>query len=159
MAPENQFKPEKARGGFCSGSLCDPRPRHGQRSQDRVQKMTPKNQFNFFFFFKYFWGKCLGSEGKRRKLCNKQFTVRKINEAAKSSRWKINEATDNLFTERDTVMAATSVCIYTPRTPDFHRFCVKWAVDVGALIVFVHYRLAPEHHLPAAYHDSISALQ
>lgn len=50
-------------------------------------------------------------------------------------------------------------CRYTPRSPYFHRFCVKWAANVGALIVSVDYRLAPEHRLPAAYLDSISALQ
>jgi len=50
-------------------------------------------------------------------------------------------------------------CSFTPRSPYFHHFCLKWAAYVGALIVSVHYRLAPEHRLPAAYHDSISALQ
>lgn len=50
-------------------------------------------------------------------------------------------------------------CRYTPRSPIFHRFCLEWAAHVGAIIVSLDYRLAPEHRLPAAYHDSISALQ
>lgn len=50
-------------------------------------------------------------------------------------------------------------CLLTPQNSAIHRFCVKWAADAGALIVSVHYRLAPEHRLPAAYDDSVSALQ
>jgi len=50
-------------------------------------------------------------------------------------------------------------CLLGPQSPVIHRFCVKWAADIGALIVSVHYRLTPEHRLPTAYHDSISAVQ
>ena len=50
-------------------------------------------------------------------------------------------------------------CLFSPRTPVSHRFCLKWAADVGALIISVHYRLAPEHRLPSAYQDSVSALR
>ncbi|KAH9328901.1 hypothetical protein KI387_001009, partial [Taxus chinensis] len=34
----------------------------------------------------------------------------------------------------------------------------KWAAMLGVIIVSVNYRLAPEHRLPATYHDVIDAL-
>lgn len=50
-------------------------------------------------------------------------------------------------------------CGYITRNPIFHGFCLKWAPYVGTLIISVDYTLAPKHRVPAAYHDSISALQ
>ncbi|GLJ46811.1 hypothetical protein SUGI_0987140 [Cryptomeria japonica] len=50
-------------------------------------------------------------------------------------------------------------CIFSPATPVVHRACQMWAATLGALIVSVDYRLAPEHHLPCGYQDSIAALQ
>jgi acetyl esterase/lipase len=41
----------------------------------------------------------------------------------------------------------------------FHNFSLKLAATVGAIVVSVAYRLAPEHRLPAAYDDCITALQ
>eukprot|EP01018_Ginkgo_biloba_P014031 Gb_12886 [translate_table: standard] len=49
-------------------------------------------------------------------------------------------------------------CFVSPAVIDTHRFCSKWAAALCALIVSVNYRLAPEHRLPAAYDDSVAAM-
>jgi acetyl esterase/lipase len=50
-------------------------------------------------------------------------------------------------------------CLASPAVPEYHNFPLKLAATVGAIVVSVAYRLAPEHRLPAAYDDCISALQ
>eukprot|EP01018_Ginkgo_biloba_P014033 Gb_12887 [translate_table: standard] len=50
-------------------------------------------------------------------------------------------------------------CCFTPAHIAVHSFCLKWAVSLGAIIVSVNYRLAPEHRLPAAYNDSAAAIE
>uniref|UniRef100_A0A0D6QVT5 Alpha/beta hydrolase fold-3 domain-containing protein n=1 Tax=Araucaria cunninghamii TaxID=56994 RepID=A0A0D6QVT5_ARACU len=49
-------------------------------------------------------------------------------------------------------------CHFSPRSPTIHRLGLVWASKLGAIIVSVGYRLAPEHRLPTAYEDSIAAL-
>jgi len=50
-------------------------------------------------------------------------------------------------------------CLASPALPDFHNFTLKLAASLGAIVVSVAYRLAPEHRLPAAYDDCITAVQ
>eukprot|EP01018_Ginkgo_biloba_P014025 Gb_30371 [translate_table: standard] len=50
-------------------------------------------------------------------------------------------------------------CFGSPSHFIAHRFCLKWAASIGAIIVSVKYRLAPEHRLPAAYEDSFAAVE
>jgi len=50
-------------------------------------------------------------------------------------------------------------CVASPALPTFHNFSLKLSATVGAIVVSVAYRLAPEHRLPAAYDDCITALQ
>ncbi|KAH9291298.1 hypothetical protein KI387_043511 [Taxus chinensis] len=50
-------------------------------------------------------------------------------------------------------------CFLTPANPIIHCMCQLWAAKLDVIIVSVNYRLTPEHRLPAAYHDSIAALQ
>ncbi|KAJ9679182.1 hypothetical protein PVL29_021189 [Vitis rotundifolia] len=40
----------------------------------------------------------------------------------------------------------------------FHDHCAHMAAEIGAVVVSVEYRLAPEHRLPAAYEDGVEAL-
>jgi len=50
-------------------------------------------------------------------------------------------------------------CLASPSLVLFHNFTLKLAASVGAIVVSVAYRLAPEHRLPAAYEDCVTALQ
>ncbi|KAH9302755.1 hypothetical protein KI387_014338 [Taxus chinensis] len=54
---------------------------------------------------------------------------------------------------------ASGFCSLSPATPVVHSMCLLWAARLGVIIVSVKYRLAPENRLPAAYEDSIAALQ
>lgn len=49
-------------------------------------------------------------------------------------------------------------CFLSPAFMGSHRFCVKLASALSAIIVSVNYRLAPEHRLPVAYEDAVTAL-
>jgi len=50
-------------------------------------------------------------------------------------------------------------CLASPAMPQFHNFSLKLSATVGAVVISVGYRLAPEHRLPAAYDDCITALK
>ncbi|GLJ50074.1 hypothetical protein SUGI_1065060 [Cryptomeria japonica] len=49
-------------------------------------------------------------------------------------------------------------CFISPAFIASHRFCLKLAATIGAIVVSVNYRLAPEFRLPAAYDDSMEVL-
>ncbi|KAL0393119.1 UNVERIFIED_CONTAM: 2-hydroxyisoflavanone dehydratase [Sesamum radiatum] len=50
-------------------------------------------------------------------------------------------------------------CLESAFSSQYHRYMNILSAKAGALVVSVEYRLAPEHHLPAAYHDSWHALK
>ncbi|GLJ50069.1 hypothetical protein SUGI_1064880 [Cryptomeria japonica] len=50
-------------------------------------------------------------------------------------------------------------CFLSPAFIASHHFCLKLAATIGAIVVSVNYRLAPEFCLPAAYDDCMEVLQ
>lgn len=48
--------------------------------------------------------------------------------------------------------------VYTPSTPLYHNYLNALVAESQVIAVSVHYRRAPEHHLPVAYEDSWAAL-
>ncbi|KAL9675957.1 hypothetical protein QQ045_004166 [Rhodiola kirilowii] len=50
-------------------------------------------------------------------------------------------------------------CVGSCTWPTFHTCCLKLAADLQAIVISPDYRLAPEHRLPAALDDAVSALE
>ncbi|WOK91739.1 hypothetical protein Cni_G00430 [Canna indica] len=50
-------------------------------------------------------------------------------------------------------------CIGSRTWPNVQTYCLRLASDLRALVVAPDYRLAPEHRLPAAIHDSFAAVE
>ncbi|XP_059433990.1 2-hydroxyisoflavanone dehydratase-like [Corylus avellana] len=50
-------------------------------------------------------------------------------------------------------------CVGSPFNKTFHNFLLSLASAARAVVISVDYRLAPEHPLPTAHHDSWAALQ
>ncbi|XP_058086028.1 probable carboxylesterase 15 [Magnolia sinica] len=50
-------------------------------------------------------------------------------------------------------------CIVSRLWPECHNNCLRLAAELPAVVVAADYRLAPENRLPAAYEDSLSAVQ
>ncbi|KAJ7516087.1 hypothetical protein O6H91_22G042100 [Diphasiastrum complanatum] len=48
--------------------------------------------------------------------------------------------------------------IFSAATSIFDTACRKWAGELGAIVISVGYRLAPEHRLPAAFDDGYLAI-
>ncbi|KAG6438145.1 hypothetical protein SASPL_103082 [Salvia splendens] len=48
--------------------------------------------------------------------------------------------------------------VYTPSSPLYHNFLNALVHESRVITVSVHYRRAPEHHLPVAYEDSLATL-